>query len=80
MTLPPSFADPAFRIYLTLVQYPILRVRIRNRMQEELFKRGIISPSEFNQQVREQSIESQLREGIERSRSAKSRRTPGVRA
>ena len=25
-----SFADPAFRIYLTLVQYPILRVGIRN--------------------------------------------------
>jgi len=64
MTLPPSFADPAFRIYLTLVQYPILRVRIRARMEEELFKRGIISPSEFQQQIREQAIESQLREGL----------------
>ncbi|MFC1936277.1 hypothetical protein ACFLYP_01275 [Chloroflexota bacterium] len=35
MTLPSSFADPTFRIYLTLIQYPILRARIRARMREE---------------------------------------------
>ena len=65
MTLPPSFADPTFRIYLTLVHYPILRTRIRARMQEELHKRGVISESEFHQQVREQAIESQMREGLQ---------------
>lgn len=64
MTLPPSSADPVFRIHLTLAQYPILRTRIRARMQAELFERGIISPMDFNQQVREQAMESQLREGL----------------
>ncbi len=33
-------------------------------MREELFTRGVISPEEFNSQVRAQSIESQHREGL----------------
>ena len=62
MTLP--FVDPTFRIYLALTQFPILRTRIRSRMREELFSRGIISKDNFSILVREQAIESQAREGL----------------
>jgi hypothetical protein len=64
MTLPHSSADPTFRIYLALTQYPILQSRIRAKMRQELFKRGVIETSEFNGLVREQAIDSQLREGL----------------
>lgn len=64
MTLPFSSSDPTFRIFLYLVQYPILKKDIRVRMRQELFKRGIISRSDFNGRVREQAIETQLREGL----------------
>jgi hypothetical protein len=64
MTLPSSFADPPFRIYLALAQYPVLQARVRAKMREELFKRGVISAADFNSQVRAQAIESQSREGL----------------
>ena len=64
MTLPHSSADPAFRIYLSLAQYPVLQNRIRSMMRKELFKRGVISAADFNGQVRELAIESQKREGV----------------
>ncbi len=64
MTLPQTSTDPAFRIYLSLVQYPILQKRIRAQMRHELFKRGIISKEDFNSQIRTQAIESQRREGL----------------
>ncbi len=64
MTLPHSSADPAFRIYLSLAQYPVLQNRIRSIMRKELFKRGVISAEDFNGQVRELAIESQMREGL----------------
>ncbi|MFN2144634.1 MAG: hypothetical protein ACK2T7_04740, partial [Anaerolineales bacterium] len=64
MTLPQTSTDPAFRIFLSLVQYPILQKRIRAQMRHELFRRGIISKEEFNSQVRTQAIESQRREGL----------------
>ncbi len=64
MTLPFSSADPSFRIFLSLAQYPILQNRIRALMRQELFKRGIFSSAEFNGQVRQQAIDSQNREGL----------------
>ena len=64
MTLPLSSSDPTFRIYLSLAQIPILRTRVRARMQNELFERGIITPQEFEAQVRARSIESQASEGL----------------
>jgi hypothetical protein len=64
MTLPSSFIDPPYRIYIALAQYPILQDRIRDRMREEMFGRGVISVEEFNNQVRAQSTESQAREAI----------------
>ena len=52
------------RLYLELSQYPILAKRIRHRMREELFARGVISPDVFEQEVTDKAIQSQVREGI----------------
>jgi hypothetical protein len=51
-------------IYIRLAQYPILSDRIRERMREELYRRGVISEAAFEAEVRERAIESQRREGI----------------
>jgi hypothetical protein len=64
MTLPISSFDPTYRIYLTLAQYPMLRRRIRIKMRQELFQRGIISSEALEEMVRQQAIDSQLREGL----------------
>jgi len=64
MSLPRVTTDQVVKIYLTLVQYPILRTRIRARMRRELFARGIISPQAFEDHVREEAIRSQAREGV----------------
>ena len=55
---------PAIDIYIKLAQYPILADQIRVRMREELFRRGIIDPAKFEQEVKEKSLESQKREGL----------------
>ena len=52
------------RIYLELRQYPILARRIRERMLEELFNRGVITPEQFEAEVEQKAVESQAREGI----------------
>jgi hypothetical protein len=56
--------DRLISISLALGQYPIIAFRIRSRMREELFKRGIIHKQEFEAQVRQQAIQSQEREGL----------------
>jgi hypothetical protein len=56
---------PAIDIYIKLAQYPILCDKIRVMMRQELFRRGIVSQAEFEQQVRQQAIESQRREGLQ---------------
>ena len=55
---------PTIDIYIKLAQYPILADRLRDRMRQELFRRGIINPDKFEQEVRELSIASQQREGL----------------
>jgi hypothetical protein len=52
------------KLYLELSQYPILASRIRQRMREEIFSRGIISREQFEREVREKAIQSQRREGL----------------
>lgn len=52
------------QLYLELSQYPILARRIRERMREEMFSRGIVSRSVFEQEARDKAIRSQEREGI----------------
>jgi hypothetical protein len=64
MTLPSVSSDRALSIYLTLAQYPILRMRIRARMRQELYTRGVINAREFEAEVREKAIQSQAREGL----------------
>ncbi len=64
MTLPASSSDRVLNIFLTLNRYPILSSRIRARMRQELFARGIISSEAFDVEVREKAIQSQAREGL----------------
>lgn len=55
---------PTIDIYIKLAHYPILARSIRTRMREELFKRGIIDREEFEKEIKEKAIESQIREGV----------------
>src|SRR5512133_1525043 len=64
MTLSNSSSDRVLNIYLALTQYPILASRIRERMRDTLFSRGIILEEAFEIEVRKKAIESQIREGL----------------
>jgi hypothetical protein len=55
---------PTIDIYIKLAQYPILADRLRERMREELFHRGIIDKGQFDSEVRELSLASQRNEGL----------------
>lgn len=57
-------ADRQFNVYLALSHYPVLAERIRARMRHELYERGIISPQQFEAEVRGFAIQSQEREGL----------------
>lgn len=64
-TLPlPRSITPAIDIYIRLAQFPVLADKIRMRMRQELFSRGIIDEITFEAQVREKAIESQRRERL----------------
>lgn len=52
-------------LYLQLSQYPILAHRIRARMREELFARGVIDRSTFEEEAKEKAVISQRREGLQ---------------
>ncbi len=62
---PLKSTTPAIDIYIKLAQYPILADRIRVRMREELFQRGVITKEAFGAEVRANAIESQKREGLQ---------------
>jgi hypothetical protein len=62
--LPLRSVTPAIDIYIRLAQYPILGQKIRKRMREEIFRRGVISQQDFDEQVKIRAIESQKREGL----------------
>ena len=55
---------PTIDVYVKLAQYPVLADTVRMRMREELFRRGVISQSDFEREVQELAIESQRREGV----------------
>ncbi len=63
-TGPLRSVTPAIDIYIRLAQYPILSNKIRNRMRQEMFRRGIISPAKFEQEVKELAVKSRVREGL----------------
>src|SRR5512147_1377316 len=52
------------QIYSQLSQYPILAPDIRERMREELFRRGIVRPDRLEEEVKDRAIISQKREGL----------------
>ena len=56
--------SPVLRIHLELSQYPVLARKIRERMRQELFNRGIITPEKLDAEVKEKAILSQKREGL----------------
>ena len=62
--LPLRSVTPAIDIYIRLAQYPILGQKIRRRMREEIFRRGVIGQQIFDEQVVVRAIESQKREGL----------------
>ncbi len=64
MTMPSPSSDRVLSIYLALTQYPILASRIRSRMRDALFQRGIITEEVFEAEVREKAVQSQRREGL----------------
>lgn len=62
---PDSNVTPkVLRLYLEITQYPLLAPRIRQKMREELFGRGVILEEDFEHEVQQKALESQRREGI----------------
>lgn len=62
-----SLADipKVLAVYLKLSEYPILAREIRKRMRQELFERGIITPEQFEREVKEKAILTQQLEGLD---------------
>ncbi len=51
-------------VRLTLVNYPILSEKIREKMRQEIFRRGIIDPDTFDRETEKRATESQRLEGL----------------
>ena len=64
MSLDPTHFPKVLTLYLSLSQFPLLAPRIRERMRNELFTRGVIDRDDFEEEVREKGVQSQIREGI----------------
>jgi hypothetical protein len=64
MALDSPFVPKVLELYLEITQYPTLAPAIRRRMRAELFRRGVISPGDFEQEVKNKAIASQAREGL----------------
>jgi len=64
MLEPIGEASDIVQVYSQLTQYPILAPLIRERMREELFRRGIVRPDRLEEEVKDRAIISQTREGL----------------
>jgi hypothetical protein len=64
ITFDPEALPKVLELYLEISQYPILAPTIRERMRSELFARGIISPTDLEQEVKSKAMASQKREGL----------------
>ena len=64
MTVDSGGFPKVLTLYLAISQYPILGPHIRERMRQELFQRGVISPEDFETEAREKAVQSQIREGL----------------
>lgn len=61
----PNSSERLLSLTIALGQYPILGPKIRTRMRNELFTRGIIDSKEFEAQVRNEAIQTQKMEGVD---------------
>src|SRR5512137_680626 len=52
------------QVYSLLSHYPILAPQIRERMREELFRRGIVHSDRLEEEVKDRAVISQKREGL----------------
>ena len=64
MTFKFQLLPKVLELVLELKQYPIMAYQIRERMRQEIFERGVISLSDFEQEVRQKAVDSQQREGL----------------
>ena len=64
MLEPIGEASNIVNVYSQLTQYPILAPLIRERMREELFRRGIVQSDRLEEEVKDRAIISQTREGL----------------
>jgi hypothetical protein len=60
----PLEAPKILALYLQIAQYPIMARQIRQRMREELYRRGVITREDFEHEAREKAMHSQHREGL----------------
>jgi hypothetical protein len=60
----PKALPRVLELYLEISQYPVLAPVIRKRMRGELFRRGIISNVDLEQEVKNKALLSQKREGL----------------
>jgi hypothetical protein len=64
VTFDPEALPKVLELYLELSQYPVLAPTIRERMRNELYRRGVISPSDLEREVKSRAMQSQKREGL----------------
>lgn len=64
MAIPHSPPSKILDLTLTLSNYPILAKKIRARMRQELFVKGIITPTMLEDEVERKAIDTQRREGL----------------
>jgi hypothetical protein len=57
-------SDRLISIYLTISQYPILSSKIRSLMRKRLYIGGFTTKEKLEEEVRLQSVQSQIREGL----------------
>ncbi|MEM7332424.1 MAG: PEP/pyruvate-binding domain-containing protein [Chloroflexota bacterium] len=63
-TKPARTTTPTIEIYVKLAQYPILSDQIRLQMRQEIFSRGVMNQIDFEFEVKNLALESQIREGL----------------
>ncbi|MBI1881288.1 MAG: PEP/pyruvate-binding domain-containing protein [Chloroflexi bacterium] len=64
MAIPTILSSKILDLTLTLSNYPILAKKIRTKMRQELFVKGIITPTMLEDEVERKAIDTQQREGL----------------
>jgi hypothetical protein len=64
MSIPTTPPSKILELTLTLSNYPILAKKIRAQMRQELFVKGIITPTMLEDEVERKAIDTQRQEGL----------------